>query len=334
MARASVSMSVADIAAKLDLPLIGDGSREVNGLASLESASESDATFLAEDKFAGQLATTSAGLIVLREKHAAQCQASGVLSVNPRLDYARLTQLLFPPPAVDPGVHPTSLIAADAEVDASAEIGAYVVIEAGARVGAGCRIGAHGYLGKGVLIGAGTVLHPRVVLYDGVVLGERCIVHSGAVIGADGFGFAPDSGGQWHKVQQVGRVRVGDRVEVGANTTIDRGAIDDTVIGDGVILDNQIQIGHNVSIGENSAIAGCTGVAGSTQIGARVQIGGHSAVLGHLAIADGVILMGHSVVSGSIREPGVYASVMPVMPVRVWRRLVARFRRLDKRDSA
>jgi len=149
------------------------------------------------------------------------------------------------------------------------------------------------------------------------------------VLGADGFGLAPERGA-WLKVPQIGGVRIGDDVEIGANTTIDRGAIEDTVIEDGVKLDNQIQIGHNVRIGAHTAIAGCTGVSGSTTIGRNCMIAGMVGIAGHLSICDGVVVTGRTLVSRSIRTPGVYSGGLPMDEARRWRRNSARFRHLDE----
>ena len=149
----------------------------------------------------------------------------------------------------------------------------------------GARHGGHRALcviERGARVGAGTVLKSRVTVGEDCHIGERCIVHAGAVIGADGFGFAPDEGGVWVKIEQLGAVRIGDDVEIGANTCIDRGALQDTVIEDGVKLDNLVQIGHNVHIGRHSAMAGCVGGHGSATIGAHCTVGGGGIVLGHL----------------------------------------------------
>jgi UDP-3-O-[3-hydroxymyristoyl] glucosamine N-acyltransferase len=167
-----------------------------------------------------------------------------------------------------------------------------------------------------------------VSIGQGVRIGPRSIVHPGAVIGADGFGYARD-GSAWVKVPQVGSVSIGADVEIGANTTIDRGAIDDTVIEDGVKLDNQIQIGHNVHIGAHTAIAACTGVSGSTRIGRRCMIGGAVGIGGHLEIGDDVVIAAATSVTRSLREPGMYSSVIGVEPAAAWRRMAARFKRLD-----
>jgi len=172
------------------------------------------------------------------------------------------------------------------------------------------------------------VLVSGVNLYPAVTLGKRCILHAGSVIGADGFGFAPNHGA-WVKVPQLGSVRIGDDVEIGACTTIDRGAIDDTVVENGVKLDNLIMVGHNVTIGAHTVIAACTGISGSTSIGQRCLIGGQVGFAGHLTVADDVVITGCTLVSASIKQAGSYSAGMPALESRLWRRLVARFRRLD-----
>jgi UDP-3-O-[3-hydroxymyristoyl] glucosamine N-acyltransferase len=182
-------------------------------------------------------------------------------------------------------------------------------------------------VGAGCSIGAGTRLGPRVSVLMGTTIGARCIVHAGAVLGADGFGFAPDHG-RWEKIEQLGRVVVGDDVEIGANTCIDRGALGDTVIGDGVKIDNLVMIGHNVRVGAHTAIAGCVGIAGSATIGAHCMLGGGSGVNGHVTIADHVVIGGATQVSRSIAKPGFYSGSFPFDDNASWEKNAAVLRNL------
>jgi UDP-3-O-[3-hydroxymyristoyl] glucosamine N-acyltransferase len=147
------------------------------------------------------------------------------------------------------------------------------------------------------------------------------------VLGADGFGFAPDRG-RWEKIEQLGRVVVGDDVEIGANTCIDRGALGDTVIADGVKIDNLVMIGHNVRIGEHTAIAGCVGIAGSAVIGAHCMLGGGSGVNGHVTITDHVVIGGATQVSRSIAKPGFYSGSFPFDDNASWEKNAATLRNL------
>ena len=251
------------------------------------------------------------------------------MAADPYLYFARLTQWWAArrAPEAPPFVHPSAAIDPAARLGAGVSVGAFAVIEAGAVLGDGVRVGAHAVIGAGSQLGAGTRLGPRVVLSTGTTIGARGIVHPGAVLGADGFGFAPD-GGRWEKIEQLGRVIVGDDVEIGANTCIDRGALGDTVIGDGVKIDNLVQIGHNVRIGEHTAIAGCVGIAGSATIGAHCMLGGGSGVTGHVTLADHVVIGGATQVSRSISKPGFYSGSFPFDDNASWEKNAATLRNL------
>jgi len=192
---------------------------------------------------------------------------------------------------------------------------------------AGTRHPCHAFVGRDCRIGPGTRLGPRATVLYETTLGARCFLQPGAVVGADGFGFAPDRG-RWVKIEQLGRVVIGDDVEIGANSCVDRGATGDTVIGDGVKIDNQVQIGHNVRIGEHTAIAGCVGIAGSAVIGAHCMIGGGAGINGHLTIADHVVISGATQITRSIRQPGFYSGLFPFDDNATWEKNAATLRHL------
>ena len=86
----------------------------------------------------------------------------------------------------------------------------------------------------------------------------------------------------------------------------------DTTIEDGVKIDNHVHVAHNSFIGENTAIAGQSGMAGSVKIGKNCQIAGQVGIVGHIEIADNVIVMAKTLVTKSLKEPGVYSGVMPI----------------------
>jgi UDP-3-O-[3-hydroxymyristoyl] glucosamine N-acyltransferase len=320
---------LAEIVGRLGGELVGDPAVEVRGVATLRSARAGDLSFLVQPKYRAELAATGASAVIVPEPERDATGLPRIVCRDPYAYFAHVTQLFNPPAPVVPGVHPGAIVARDAVVAASASVGAGCVLESGVKVAEGASVGAGCFIGAHAAIGADSRLHPGVVVYAGCVIGARAIVHSGAVIGADGFGFAPESG-RWVKIAQTGRVVIGDDVEVGANTSIDRGAVDDTVIEDGVKLDNQIQIGHNCRIGAHTAIAGCVGIAGSTTIGRHCMIGGAAMISGHLSIADRTVLAGGTVVTKSIDRADTYASVIPATEAREWRRTVALLRGLQR----
>lgn len=317
-----------EIARRFGLEARGDSRRVIRGVAPLASAGHEHLAFLANPRYSADLAHTKAGVVVLCAEQADASPSPVLIAKDPYLAYARIAALFETVAAAAPGIHPSAVVAADAHVDASASIGPGCVIETGAVIEAGAELGPHCVIGPDCTVGTQSRLTAHVTLVTRVVLGKRVLIHPGAVLGADGFGLARDRDG-WVKVPQLGGVRIGDDCEIGANTTIDRGALEDTVLEADVRLDNQIQIAHNVRIGAHTALAGCAAVAGSATIGRNCLIGGSAGILGHLDIADGVTITAMTLVTHSIREPGVYSSGAPIEENRAWRRNAARMRQLD-----
>ncbi len=306
--------------------------RPISGLAPLESARAGDISFLNDRRY-GRLAAESAAAAVLvrdAERDLLAPSAAALPVADPYLELARLSNWFAerlgrrPAPA---GIHPLAHIGEGALLGRHVRIDAHASVGAGARIGDGATIGPGVVVGDDAEIGAHTRLYPGVVVYADCRIGARCLIHAGTVIGSDGFGFARD-GARWHKIAQLGSVRIGDEVEIGANCTIDRGALDDTLIADGCKLDNLIQVAHNVRIGEHTAIAGCVGIAGSARIGRRCMIGGGAGILGHLEICDDVIVSAMSLVTRSIRERGFYSGVFPLMDNAGWEKAAAALRHL------
>ena len=316
------------LAARFGLELRGDGATRIEGVGTLAGAGAGQLAFLANPAYRKQLADTRAGAVVLRADDAAGSPVPCLVAQDPYAAFARLAALFEAAPAPSPGVHPSAVVEAGAQLAADASVGPLCFVAARARIGAGAVLGPGCVVGEDCEVGEGCQLVARVTLVARVRLGKRVRVHPGAVLGAEGFGLAMAEG-RWLKVPQLGGVLVGDDCEIGANTTIDRGAIEDTVLEEDVRLDNQIQVGHNVRIGAHTAMAGCVAVAGSTRIGRYCLIGGGAGFVGHIEVGDRVTVGARSLVTHSLAGPGEYASGTPVQPTREWRRNAARFKQLD-----
>ncbi len=324
--------TLATIAARIGATVRGDGGRLIRRLASLRSADAESLSLLVRAN-QREAAASSRAAALITSPALADGLGTGVallISTQPHQDYARIAEWVdtvlrpWPPPGIDASavIDPSAVIGPDVRIDAGVVIGARVVLASGCWIGAGCSIGPDSRIGQR------TRLHARVTVVGDCDIGERVLIHSGTVIGADGFGLAPAGGGRWQKVAQLGGVVIGDDVEIGANCCIDRGALDDTVIERGCKLDNLIQIGHGVHIGEDTAIAACAGVAGSAVIGKRCQIGGASGIAGHITIADGTVVSTMTLISHSIREPGFFSGIFPMMANADWERAAVVVRQL------
>ena len=321
-----MNFKLSEITARLGGVLVGEDV-VVNRVSSVANAQAGHVTFLTESKYLAALAMTKASAIILSAENQHLTELPRIVTDNPYAYFAKVSALLNPTLEVTPGIAASAVIDSTAQVPASCSIGPNVVIEANVELGEGVVIGSASVVGKGASIGAGSRLQSNVVIYHGCKIGQSCHVASGTVIGADGFGYANQSGA-WVKIPQVGRVIIGNNVDIGANSTIDRGALDDTIIEDGVKLDNLIQVGHNCIIGEHTVIAGCVGIAGSAKIGKRCRIGGAAMILGHLEIADDVTVSPGSMITRSLHKSDTYTALMPFQSHAEWLKTAANLRHL------
>lgn len=294
-----------ELAGRLDAKLEGDPQLAVDELGTLAEAGPGALSFLANPKYQSQLADTRATAVLVAENFRGDAPCALLRVANPDLAFSRATRFLGPPPPPKPtGVHPTAVVAPEAELGPGVAVGAFAVVEAGAKLGAGTVLHAHAYVGHNAVLGQNCVLYPRATLYHGVRLGDRVVLHAGAVVGADGFGYLWN-GKELEASPQIGTVVLDDDVEVGANTTIDRARFGATRVGQGTKLDNLIQLGHNVQVGRHCAFAAQVGLAGSATVGDGVMMGGQVGVGGHLHIGDRAQIAGQSGISRAVPNGAV-----------------------------
>ncbi|MCB5184365.1 UDP-3-O-(3-hydroxymyristoyl)glucosamine N-acyltransferase [Methylobacillus gramineus] len=323
----SMTYSLREIVGKLGGEVAGPDDVLISRVASLANAQAGHISFLTDSKYQSVLAVTKASAVILKQEHRAGTDLPCIMTDNPYAYFARVSELLNPVPAYQPGINASAVIDASAKIPASCTIMANVVIAAGVVLGEKVVVHAGTVIGEGVQIGDHCVLQANVTIYHHCQIGNRCNIFSGSVIGGDGFGYAPDNG-RWVKIPQVGRVIIEDDVDIGANTSIDRGALDDTIIEQGTKIDNLVQIGHNCRIGAHSVIAGCVGIAGSAILGKHCRIGGAAMILGHLEIADGVTVSPGSMITRSLNKADTYTALMPFQAHDDWLKTAAGIRRL------
>ncbi len=321
-------MLLNDLAHRLGCTLEGDGTIDILRVNTLEGAGPGDITFLANKKYASQVAATQASaLIAGPEVSAAPCAI--LRAANPYLAFTAAVGLFAPNDRPEPGISPLAF------VDPAAVLGPDV------------HIGAFAWIGPRVRIGARTVVHPHAVIMADTTLGEDCLVHAhvsirercrighrvilqnGVVIGGDGYGYAPKPDGTYVKIPQTASVVIEDDVEVGANSTIDSPAVGETRIGAGTKIDNLVQVAHGVRVGRNVMLVAQVGISGSTTIGDSVVLAGQVGVAGHLHIGARTTATAQTGIPNSVPE-GSLVSGYPAIDNREWLKSSAVFRRLPE----
>lgn len=301
-----LNWTIEKIAAFLGGEIVGSRDLTISGLAKINEAKPGEITFLANPKYVKFAAETKASAIIVGKEFEASDKT--VIKVqDPYLAFMTLAkEWADKDPHVDPGIHPTAVIAPDVTLGANVRIGPYVVIGKNSRIGANSILHAGVVIGDHVTIGRDCLIYPRVSIREYCRIGDRVILQNGAVIGSDGFGYAFHEG-QYHKIPQTGIVTLEDDVEIGANTTIDRAALGETRIARGCKIDNLVQIAHNVQVDDHSAIAAQVGISGSTQVGKYARIGGQAGFVGHIKIGDKAIVGAQAGVTKGIPENAFYS---------------------------
>ena len=304
----------------------------LTGIAPLQTAEPDQISFLDNNKYVAALEATQAGAVIVHPDMATRVPPASVaiVTTEPHAAWARAATLFFPLPPAKPGIHPSAVVAADADIDPTAEVGPLAVIGSGVRIGPRCRIAPLAVIGDGVVMGRDCRIGTHASVSH-ALLGDRVVLYAGARVGQDGFGFALTPDG-FITVPQLGRAILEDDVEIGSNSTVDRGSLHDTVIGAGSRLDNLVQIGHNVRIGRCCVLVAQVGVSGSTVLEDFVMLGGQAGLAGHLRIGRGARIAAQAGVISDVPAGAAYMG-FPAESSRTFLRGVATLRRLVRRES-
>lgn len=319
-------MKLAELAQKLSCIVEGDANLEITGVAGIDEAQPGELTFIVNRKYRPALETTRASAIICATGEP-RSRIAALRSANPYLDFARAIEIFHPAPRYAPSVHPTAVIAGSAKIGAAAHIGPFCFVDEEVEIGDHAVLHSFVSIYRGARIGDNFFAHAHACVREECRIGNRVLLQNGVVVGSDGFGFARELSGRWHKIRQAGPAVIGDDVEIQAHAAIDRATVGETRIGRGTKIDNLVQVGHACKVGEDTLLCGQVGLAGSTTVGDRCILAGQVGAAGHLTIGDGATISSQSGIPGDV-PPGAVYSGYPATDNLAWRKSVAVFNRL------
>lgn len=321
-------MNLQDISKLLDCALLGDGSREVSGVAGMENATPTELTFLANPRYAPKVKDTRAAAILAREPIEGLA-IPFLISRDPYLDFARAIALFYEAPRPASGIHPTAVIDRTAVVGEGASIGAYAVVGPRVRIGARAVLHPHVVIYEGARIGDDFLAHAHASVREFCILGHRVVLQNGAVVGGDGFGFARRADGSHLKIPQSGIAVLEDDVEIQCISAVDRASVGETRIRRGAKIDNLVQVGHACEVGEDNIICSQAGLAGTSKLEKNVLLAGQAGISGHLTIHENAVVYAQAGIGGDVPSGALMAG-SPAFDAKTWRRAVAAFPQLPE----
>lgn len=160
-------------------------------------------------------------------------------------------------------IHPTAIVAANAQL------------------GKDVKIGAHCYI-EGAVIGDNVIIHPNVVIYEGVKIADGVEIFPGAFIGKE-----PKGAGA------VARQPIFERkITIGKNSSIGPHAVIfyDVEIGENTLLGDGASIREKCRIGSYCILSRYVTVNYNTTIGSRTKIMDNTHITGNCTIGDDVFI--------------------------------------------
>ena len=274
----------------------------INGFESLNSASESDMTFLNSVKYK-DLSLKTKAVACITTPNLVEFLPKKCIKLNVKNVLFAVTQVSkFFYPNADIDYLDENLLKHESlkKLYPNVKFGHNILIGKNVKIGKNSQISSNTIVESNVSIGENCVIGSFVMIRNSLIENNVCI-QDGSKIGVKGFGFIPNNKKNIRS-PHVGKVILKEGVEIGANCTIDRGSLADTIIGKNTFIDNQVHIAHNVHIGKNCMIAGQVGFAGSSTLGDNVVIGGQTGISGHLKIGNNVKIGGGSGVINDISD--------------------------------
>ncbi len=281
--------TLAELAARVDGRLVGDGNIVVHDASPLGEASPGHITLIDGAEKNGCLASSRATAAIVPRSFIPN--GIPVIQVDDvHRAFSAIVAFFRPPrPSRRVGISPMAVVSPSAKLGNNVDIHPFATIGDNVEIGDNSTLHAGVHVMAGSRIGPDVTIFPNAVLYENTVVGPRCIIHAGAVIGAYGFGYSCVNGR--HRLSaQLGNVILESDVDVGAGTTIDRGTYGSTVVGEGTKIDNQVMVAHNCRIGRHNMLCAQVGIAGSTTTGDYVIMAGQVGVRDHVHIGARAVL--------------------------------------------
>jgi UDP-N-acetylglucosamine acyltransferase len=173
------------------------------------------------------------------------------------------------PNTPSPRIHPTALIAPEAELASDVVVGPYAIIEGAVRLGPGC------------------VIRPQAHLIGPLTMGRNNRVFTGAVLG--------DQPQHMRYAGEPTSVEIGDDNVFREHVTVHRGTTHSlkTVIGDRNFFMVNSHVAHDCRVGNGCILANGALLGGHCVVGDGVFLSGNSAIhqfvrIGRLALLSGV----------------------------------------------
>ena len=156
--------TVAEIAERVAGRAEGETQRVITGANTIENASSGDLAFAANRKALEAAKSSHAGCILVPQAFEDRLPTATIRVADPRVAFAKMLENIYPRKRPAGGIHPSAVIAENAQIGHNVHVGAHACIGENSHIGDGCQIGPGSVIGDSVVIGSGSTLHAQVTI--------------------------------------------------------------------------------------------------------------------------------------------------------------------------
>ena len=151
-------------------------------------------------------------------------------------------------------IHPTAIVAENAELSNDVKVGPYSIVNENAQIGSGTKIGAHS------------------IIHSNVSIGENNLITDHVVLGGDPQDISYHGEDTW--------LRIGNENIFREFCSIHRSNSpeEDTIIGNNCYVMCNTHVGHNCRIGNGVIITAYAALSGHVEVGDKAVLGGNIGV--------------------------------------------------------
>src|SRR5436309_15517472 len=144
--------TAAEIAQHVGGEVSGDSALALKGFAPADRAQPGDLTFAENESYFVRAEQSAASAVIIDGAFTSTRKVL-IRVPNARIAFAKVLPLFFPEPVFAPGIHPTALVPASAQIHPTAHIGPYCVLGEKVCVGPRCVLQGANYIGAGCRLG-------------------------------------------------------------------------------------------------------------------------------------------------------------------------------------
>ena len=166
------SITLGELAKKLNAKLVGDPEFKVNGIKTLKEANQDEVSFLSRRQYTKQLNSTRAGAVIISDTDKDLGKGNLIVGKDVYLLYAKATKVFkeINEEQRQQGISKLTDISSSARISPNATINSFCKISDNVEIGDHVIVGSGAVIGESTRIGDRSIIQANVSIYHSVTI--------------------------------------------------------------------------------------------------------------------------------------------------------------------